>query len=99
MVECDMIVWTLNLLNKSLKGNKIHVFCLDFSSAMLANIIHTPSTIAYLTKENEFSTEVMKRILKLIRENIPVSVLMHLLICLSYLSKINKLIEECHFVD
>jgi len=42
-----MIQWVLNLLNKSL-ASKIHVFCLDFASAMMANIIHTPSTIHYL---------------------------------------------------
>lgn len=43
----------------------------------------------------------MENLLKLIRENIPVSVLMHLLICLSYLSKENfsQQIEACNFVD
>lgn len=100
MVELEMIQWTLNLLNKSLK-TKIHVFCLDFASAMLANIIHTPSTIQYLEKNSDFTKELLKIILKLIRENIPVSVLMHLLICLSYLSKDNlsKQIEDVNFVD
>lgn len=47
MVQNDMVQWVLNLLNKSL-SSKIHVFCLDFASAMMANIIHTPSTIQYL---------------------------------------------------
>ena len=43
----------------------------------------------------------MESLLRLIRENIPVSVLMHLLIALSYLSKENftQQIEECQFVD
>lgn len=43
----------------------------------------------------------MESLLKFIRENIPVSVLMHLLICLSYLSKENfsQQIEHCNFVD
>ena len=43
----------------------------------------------------------MENLLKLIKENIPVSVLMHLLICLSYLSKENfsQQIEYCNFVD
>lgn len=43
----------------------------------------------------------MQQFLKFIRENIPVSVLMHILICLSYLSKesFQQQMEECNFVD
>jgi len=43
----------------------------------------------------------MEQLLKFIRENIQVSVLMHILICLSYLSKENfqHQMEECNFVD
>ena len=43
----------------------------------------------------------MENFLTLIREAIPVSVLMHILICLSYLSKENfsSQIEETQFVD
>jgi hypothetical protein len=44
MVEMEMVQWVINLVKQSL-NSKIHVFCLDFSSAMLANIIHTPYTI------------------------------------------------------
>lgn len=68
---------------------------------MLANVIHTPSTIEYLEYNPEIATKVMDSLLRLIRETIPVSVLMHLLIGLSYLSKDNfsRQIEECGFVD
>lgn len=99
-VEHGMINWVINLINKSL-NTKIHVFCLDFASAMLANVIHTPSTIEYLEYNPEIATKVMDSLLRLIRETIPVSVLMHLLIALSYLSKDNfsRQIEECGFVD
>ena len=40
-------------------------------------------------------------LLKLLKENIPSTVLMHILICLSYLSKerFSQQIEECNFVD
>lgn len=43
----------------------------------------------------------MEQLLKFIRENIQVSVLMHTLIALSYLSKENfqHQMEECNFVD
>jgi len=43
----------------------------------------------------------MDTFLKLIRENIPVSVLMHIFICLSYLSKdpFQQQMDDCNFVD
>ena len=45
--------------------------------------------------------KVMDQLLKLLRENIPVSVLMHVLICLSYLTKesFSQQMEECQLVD
>lgn len=47
MVENDLINWSIELCFLSVKQN-INAFCLDFCSAMLANIIHTPSTLEYL---------------------------------------------------
>lgn len=46
-VQNDMIRWVIDLIKTSL-SSRIHVFCLDFASAMLANVIHTPATILYL---------------------------------------------------
>ena len=45
--------------------------------------------------------DIMTRLLNLLKENIPTSVLIHLLICLSYLSKerFSQILEECQFVD
>jgi hypothetical protein len=45
--------------------------------------------------------QLMESMLKLIRDNIQVSVLMHLLICLSYLSKdqFKVVVENCNFVE
>lgn len=48
MVENDLINWSIDLCFLSVKQN-INAFCLDFCSAMLANIIHTPSTLEYLS--------------------------------------------------
>ena len=45
-----MINWLINLIKQSLK-EKIHHFSLDFGSALLANIIHAPSTLSALTKD------------------------------------------------
>ena len=43
----------------------------------------------------------MVRLLGLLKENIPTSVLVHLLICLSYLSKerFSQALDECMFVE
>jgi len=49
-MEHSMINWLINLIKQSLK-EKIHHFSLDFGSALLANIIHAPSTLLALTKD------------------------------------------------
>lgn len=43
----------------------------------------------------------MEKMLKLMRQKIPVSVLMHILICLSYMSKedFQVQMEKCKFVE
>ena len=54
-----MITWILSLLNESQKRD-IHIFCLDFCSALLANIMSAKCTNDYLAKEknNFFATNV-----------------------------------------
>jgi len=69
------------------KKKEIHIFSLDFSTALLANILHASSTHDYLSKNPAFTKSLMKKMLKTLRDPIPTSVLMHLLICLSYLNK------------
>lgn len=49
-MEHDMINWLMTLIKRSLK-EKIHHFSLDFGSALLANIIHAPSTLAALAQD------------------------------------------------
>lgn len=56
-VKNDMIRWIIDLIRTSLTA-KIHVFCLDFASAMLANVIHTPATILYLEMHPDEATWV-----------------------------------------
>ena len=99
-VQKLMIQWVLKLLEKS-KTSDIHIFSLDFSSALLANILHSHNTLDYLEKNLKVTKEIMKSLLSLLKENIPTSVLMHILICLSYLSKerFKDIIEESGFVD
>lgn len=38
--ENELIHWVLLLVKKSL-NTKVHVFCLDFATAMLANVVHS----------------------------------------------------------
>ena len=100
MLDNDMIYWIIDLLNKSLK-TKINVFCLDFSSALLANIVHSKHTISFLENNIDLAKQILKDLLTLMNSKIPVSVLMHILISISYLSKDNfsKILEEVKFVD
>ena len=81
-----MIDWTVQLIERSAK-KEVHIFSLDFSSALMANILHSISTHDYLTKNSNYTKSLMLKLLKLLKEKIPTSVLMHLLICLSYLNK------------
>ena len=83
----DMIDWVLGLIERSTKKPDIHIFSLDFSSALLANILHAPATQDHLAKSPQQVKSLILKLLKLLREKIPTSVLMHLMICLSYLKK------------
>jgi hypothetical protein len=47
----------MTLIKKSV-NTKIHQFSLDFGSALLANIIHTPSTLEYLERNITFAQHV-----------------------------------------
>jgi len=99
-VQHGMVKWVLRLLDKS-KRSEIHIFSLDFSSALLANILNSPTTYEYLDRNPTETKDIMVQLLTLLKENIPTSVLMHILICLSYLSKerFSQAIEETNFVD
>ena len=87
--ENELVQWVLLLVKKSL-NTKVHVFCLDFATAMLANVIHSRWTQEALAKKPEMVVFIIESVLKIIKEpseRIEVSVLMHLLITLSYLCR------------
>jgi hypothetical protein len=101
MTKKNLIPWCLSLLHKS-RG--VHVFCLDFSSALLANILHASTTLEMLEANERVTFETMDSLLTLINQpdnELPTSVLIHCLICLSYLSKerFSKTIDSTNFVD
>ena len=84
-----MIQWILKLLEKSRSGSDIHIFSLDFSSALLASILHSYTTLEVLEKQTRLTKDIMSSLLGMLKDaaTVPTSVLMHVLICLSYLSK------------
>lgn len=100
LVKKGMVTWIVKLIGRSLEKD-IHVFSLDFSSALLANILHAKTTADQLSKDTKFVTKLLETMLKQIKEKIPTSVLMHLLICLSYLSKepFSEACEKVGFFD
>lgn len=99
-IKNGMIEWIIKLLERSLL-TEIHIYSLDFASALLANILHSNKTLDYLEKELLLAKTVMEKLLMLIRSRIPISVLMHVLISLSYLNKerFSLVLEECRFVQ
>ena len=97
-VEQGIVDWVVGLVERSSK-KEVHIFSLDFASALLANILHATSTHQYLAKNPKFTKALMIKIIKMLKDKIPTSVLMHLLICLSYLNKdkFSKQVDECQF--
>lgn len=90
LVQRGMIQWCVRLLEKSrAPGSEIHIFSLDFSSALLANMLHAHPTLEFLEKQPRLTKEVMNGLLGMLKDAavLQTSVLMHILICLSYLSK------------
>jgi hypothetical protein len=50
-MKFGLIDWIMKLLQRS-HISEIHIFCLDFASALLANILHSNITLEYLEKNN-----------------------------------------------
>ena len=93
--------WILNLHERNLKRANVHSFCLDFSSALLANCFHQTSVLDKLEQNPLMLNEILRRLLALLKQPVSTSVLIHLLICLSYLSKerFGQSLEDVGFVD
>ena len=66
MVKEGLIDWCLKLLQKSKQPHReypgvasIHAFCLDFASALLANLLHATSTLELLEADPEMTKNIM----------------------------------------
>ena len=75
------------------------MFCVDFSSALLANILRAKTTLEFLENNNSVCRNLMETFLSMIGENIPISLLKHFIMCLGYLDdeRFGKIKEECRF--
>lgn len=95
----NIIDWLIKLFQRS-ENNNIHEFCMDFGSALLANILGYPETIDFLFDNFSFYKNITETLLNLIqKKNISTQVLMHYLMCLNYLSqdKFRIIKEEIKF--
>ena len=98
MFDLKIVDWSLDFISrvlaKPVNGETVMssgvIFALDFDSALLANVLHAKTSHGrlLLPQNREFTINLINRLLGLIyKKNLPTSVLMHILICLSYLNK------------
>ena len=94
----NIIDWLIKLFQRS-KNNVIHEFCMDYGSALLTNILGYSETIEFLFDNISFYKNITETLLNLIQEKASSAVLMHYLMCLSYLSldKFRLIKEEIKF--
>ena len=94
----NVIDWLIKLFQRN-KNNNIHEFCMDYGSALLANILGYPETIEFLFDNISFYKNITETLLNLIQEKVSTQVLMHYLMCLNYLSqdKFKMIKEEIKF--
>lgn len=97
-LKYGLIDWIVKLLIRN-KNNQINLFLLDFSTALLANILQSKFTLEFLENNIAMCKNLIQTFLNLINDKIHTSVLMHLLICLNCLNneKFNNVKEECNF--
>ena len=97
-LKYGIIDWIVKLLQRS-RINTINSFCIDFSSALLANILRGKITLEFLENNNSVCRNLMEIFLSMIGENLSQTLLKHFIMCLGYLdnNKFNKVKEECRF--
>ena len=96
----NVIDWLIKLFQRN-KTHKVHEFCMNYGSALLANILGYKETIDFLFDNLSFYKNVTETLLDLIKDkgNNNTQVLMHYLMCLNYLSidKFKMIKEEINF--
>ena len=99
-MKCGLIDWIIKMIQRS-RTNEVHQFCLEFGSALLANIFRSNQAMDFLETNASVYQNVAETFLSMIKEKISTNVLMHLLVCLCFMSKdkFGGLRDECKLFD
>ena len=101
-IKYGMVDFIIKLLQRS-SINKMNQFCLDFSTALLANILRTKDVKDFLINNaSSVYRNLLETFLTLLEENISIIMLKNILISLGYLISIEyegfkNINDECRF--
>ena len=101
-IKYGVIDFIVKLLQRS-RVNKINSFCLDFSTALLANILRSNDTKIFLINNNSIYRNLLETFLSLLEDNISITMLKNILMSLGYLFNIENdgiknIKDECRFL-
>ena len=101
-IKYGIIDFIVKLLQRS-RVNKINSFCLDFSTALLANILRTNDSNLFLIDNNSVYRNLLETFLSLLEDKISIIMLKNILMSLGYLFNIENdgiknIKEECRFL-
>ena len=101
-IKYGMIDYIIKLLQRS-RVNKINQFCLNFSTAFLANILRFNDVKIFLANHGSEYRNLLETFLSLLEDDINIVMLKHIFICLGYLLRIENdgfktIKEECRFL-
>ena len=82
-----LIEWVSKFIERSRMRQDVSPFCIEFSSALLANLFTTQVGLDYLQKNQKLVKDTLTIILGLLKEKITPAVLWHMLIAISLLAK------------
>ncbi len=97
-LKLGLMDWIVKLLQRA-KKNNIHIFCINFASGLIANILKANETLEFIEKNVGIYKNLSETFFSLIKEKIPSSALMNILVCLKYLGKerFKNQKDECKF--
>jgi hypothetical protein len=104
LIDRGIINWVLEeILERSIIHKEyMHAYCIDFGSALIANLIASHYGLVYLESKMDETELIMKSMLEMIKgDNVSSCAIMHLLISLTSLcnDKFFNLLESTQFKD
>ena len=101
-IKYGIIDFIIKLLQRS-RVNKINQFCLDFSTAFLANILRFNEVKLFLINRGSEYRNLLETFLSLLEDGVNIVMIKHILMCLGYLIRIENdgfktIKEECRFL-